>query len=176
LPGISERHFRRLRDAYDAHGAGGIIDRRRGRASGRRAPVDEIEWVLDQFCTRYYDFTAKHFHEAVHGQPMASGQPFRRGYTWTKSVLQLRGLTTKAPRRSVHRKKRERRPLPGRRLFQDGSRHAWLAGQPPLDLIVTLDDATSEVTSIFLAEAEGTASSLRGIAETIETKGLFCSF
>jgi transposase InsO family protein len=61
-------------------------------------------------------------------------------------------------------------------LFQDGSRHAWLAGQPPLDLIVTLDDATSEVASIFLAEAEGTASSLRGIAETIETKGLFCSF
>jgi hypothetical protein len=45
-----------------------------------------------------------------------------------------------------------------------------------LDLIVTLDDATSEVASIFLAEAEGTASSLRGIAETIETKGLFCSF
>jgi hypothetical protein len=128
LLGISERHFRRLRDAYDAHGAEGIIDRRRGRASGRRAPVDEIEWVLDQFCTRYYDFTAKHFHEAVHGQPMASGQPFRRGYTWTKSVLQLRGLTTKAPRRSVHRKKRERRPLPGMMLFQDGSRHAWLAG------------------------------------------------
>jgi transposase len=33
--GISERHFRRLRDRYEAEGAEGLIDRRRGRASGR---------------------------------------------------------------------------------------------------------------------------------------------
>ena len=52
LLGISERHFRRLRDAYEAYGAEGIIDRRRGRASGRRAGVDEIEWVLEEFRTR----------------------------------------------------------------------------------------------------------------------------
>ena len=81
------------------------------------------------FRTRYFDFTAKHFHEQVVGQPMADGQPFRRSYSLVKSVLQLRGLTTKAPRRGVHRRKRERRPLPGMMLFQDGSKHAWL-GQP----------------------------------------------
>ena len=54
LLGMSERHFRRLRDAYEAHGAEGIVDRRRGRASGRRAGVDEIEWVIEEFRTRYY--------------------------------------------------------------------------------------------------------------------------
>src|SRR3982750_236590 len=85
LLGMSERHFRRLRDAYEAHGAEGIVDRRRGRASGRRAGVDEIAWVVEEFRTRYFDFTAKHFHEAVHGRPMADGMPFSRGYTWTKS-------------------------------------------------------------------------------------------
>ena len=37
LLGMSERHFRRLRDAYEAHGAEGIVDRRRGRMSGWRA-------------------------------------------------------------------------------------------------------------------------------------------
>ena len=37
LLGISERHFRRLRDRYEAEGAEGLIDRRRGRVSGRRA-------------------------------------------------------------------------------------------------------------------------------------------
>ena len=41
----------------------GLIDRRRGRASGRRAPVDQIEWLLEQYRTRYWDFTTKHFHE-----------------------------------------------------------------------------------------------------------------
>src|SRR5712691_1168922 len=48
LLGISERHFRRLRDRYEAEGAEGLIDRRRGRASGRRAPVDRLEFVVEQ--------------------------------------------------------------------------------------------------------------------------------
>ena len=59
--GMSERHFRRLRDRYEAEGAAGLVDRRLGRASGRRAPLDQIEWVLEQYRTRYWDFTAKHW-------------------------------------------------------------------------------------------------------------------
>src|SRR5215207_8773780 len=46
---MSKRHFRRLRDAYEERGAEGIADRRRGRASGRRAPVDEVAWVVEAF-------------------------------------------------------------------------------------------------------------------------------
>jgi transposase len=168
--GISERHFRRLRDGYEAEGAEGLMDRRRGRVSGRRAPVDEIEWVLEQYRTRYFDFTAKHFHERL-----VAEDGFRRGYTWTKLTLQRAGLLRRAPKRSAHRKKRVRRPLPGMLLFQDGSRHAWLEGRPPLDLIVTLDDATSEIYSAFLVEEEGTFSSLRGLQEVIERQGLFSS-
>ena len=53
LLGISERHFRRLRDRYEAEGAEGLIDRRRGRVSGRRAAVDQIEFVVEQYRTRY---------------------------------------------------------------------------------------------------------------------------
>jgi hypothetical protein len=170
LLGMSERHFRRLRDRYEAEGAEGIIDRRRGRVSHRRAPVDEVEWVIEQFATRYYDFTVKHFHEELR----RAG--FGRSYTWTKSVLQLRGLVRAAPRRSAHRKKRQRRPLPGMMLFQDGSTHAWLEGRPPLDLIVTMDDATSEIYSAFLVEEEGTFSSFRGLEEVIARMGLFSSF
>ena len=37
LLGFSERHFRRLRDAYEERGEEGLIDRRRGRASPLRA-------------------------------------------------------------------------------------------------------------------------------------------
>ena len=172
LLGMSERHFRRLRDRHEAEGAEGLIDRRRGKASGRRAPVDQIEWVLEQFRTRYFDFTAKHFHEALRAEAPA----FTLSYTWTKSLLQQRGLIGIARGRSAHRKKRVRKPLPGMMLFQDGSTHEWLVGQPDLDLIGTLDDATSEITSLFLTAQEGTASTFRGLAETIARKGLFCSF
>jgi transposase len=170
LLGLSERHFRRLRDRYEAEGAEGLIDRRRGRASGRRAPVDQIEFVVEQYRTRYWDFTVKHFHEALQAE-----HGFRLGYTWTKAILQSRGLVQVAPKRSAHRKRRPRRPLPGMMLFQDGSRYEWLAGQPALDLIVTLDDATSEICSAFLVEEEGTASSFTGLSEVISAKGLFSS-
>src|SRR4029450_2783369 len=111
--GMSERHFGRPRDASEERGAEGIIDRRRGRASGRRSGVDEIAWLIEEFRTRYFDFTAKHFHEAIHGRPMADGKPFVRSYTWTKSVLQQRGLVTKAPKRSAHRKRRGGAARPG---------------------------------------------------------------
>ena len=57
-------------------------------------------------------------------------------------------------------------------LHQDGSRAVWLAGQPPLDLIVTMDDATSTTYSAFLVEEEGTASTFRGLLEVFESKGL----
>jgi transposase len=168
--GMSERHFRRLRDRYEADGAEGLIDRRRGRVSGRRVPVDRIEWLLEQYRTRYFDFTAQHFHERLKAE-----HRFDLGYTWTKLRLQEAGLIQKAARRSAHRKKRPRRPLPGMLLFQDGSTHPWLAGRPPLDLIVTLDDATSEIYAAFLVEQEGTFSSLRGLALVIGRHGLFCS-
>jgi hypothetical protein len=39
-----------------------------------------------------------------------------------------------------------------------------------------MDDATSTITSIFLCEEEGTASSFLGLSETIRGHGLFSSF
>ena len=118
----------------------------------------------------YGDFTVKHFHEKLverHG--------YRLGYTVTRLALQASGLVRKAPRRGAHRRKRPRRPMPGMLLHQDGSTHAWLAGQPPLDLIVTLDDATSEIHSAFLVAEGGHRLDFRGLAEAIARKGLFCS-
>ena len=90
------------------------------------------------------------------------------GYTWLKLHLQWAGVVPKAPRKGAHRRKRERRPL----LHQDGSRHAWLEGQPQLDLIVTLDDATGAIYSAFLVEEEGTASTFRGLKEVFSEHGL----
>jgi hypothetical protein len=100
---------------------------------------------------------------------------FSWGYTWTKTHLQSRGLLAKAARRGAHRRKRPRRPLVGMMLHQDASRDAWLAGRALLDLVVTLDDATSAISSAILVEEEGTVSSFLGLAETIARHGLFCS-
>jgi transposase len=167
LLGVSERTFRRWTRRYEEDGEAGLIDRRLGQASGKRVPVDRAEEVERLYRERYQGFTVKHFHEHLikdHG--------FGWGYTWLKLHLQWAGVVPKAPRKGAHRRKRERRPLPGMMLHQDGSRHEWLEGEAPLDLIVTLDDATGAIYSAFLVEEEGTASTFRALKEVFSERGL----
>ena len=166
--GVSERTFRRWRDRYEEEGAGGLIDRRVGRPSPRRAPTSELERMLGLYHAHYREFTVKHFHEKLverHG--------YRLGYTTTRLHLQKTGAVQPAPRRGAHRRKRPRRPMRGMMLHQDASKHGWLAGQPALDLVITMDDATSEIHSAFLVDEEGSRSSFRGLVEVIERHGLF---
>jgi transposase len=165
--GISERSFRRWSRRYEDDGEEGLRDRRLGRASGRAVSAPERARVEGLYRERYQGFTAKHFHEAL-----VRSHGFGWGYTWTKTFLQSRGLIAKAKTRGAHRRKRPRRAMAGMMLHQDASKHVWLEGQPPLDLVATMDDATSEITSLFLIEEEGTASSFRGLAETFAKKGL----
>lgn len=169
--GMSERTFRRWRDRYEGEGVTGLLDRRLGKASARRVPADQVHDVLTLYRERYGRFTVKHFHDKLrqhHG--------FTLGYTWTKLRLQAAGLVAKAPRRSTHRKKRPRRPLCGMMLHQDGSRHRWLPTlEQQLDLIVTMDDATSEIYSAFLVEEEDTRSTFRALTEVIAAHGLPCA-
>ena len=167
LLGIGERTFRRWRQRFEDEGEAGLLDRRLGKASGKRVPSDRSDEVEALYRTRYAGFTAKHFHEHL-----VKEHNFSWGYTWTKTFLYSKGLLEKAKRRGAHRRKRERRPLPGMMLHQDGSMHVWLAGQPALDLIVTLDDATSAIYSAFLIEEEGTASTFRALTEVFRSHGL----
>jgi transposase len=167
LLGIGERTFRRWRRRFEDEGEAGLLDRRLGKASGKRVPSDRSDEVEALYRTRYAGFTAKHFHEHL-----VKEHNFSWGYAWTKTFLYSKGLLEKAKRRGAHRRKRERRPLPGMMLHQDGSMHAWLTGQPALDLIVTLDDATSAIYSAFLIEEQGTASTFRALTEVFGSHGL----
>jgi transposase len=169
--GVSERTFRRQRARYDEEGLSGLLDRRLGKVSPHRIGADEVDRVLDLYRTRYTGWTVKHFHERLvekHG--------LTRSYGWTKSVLHAAGLVRPAVKRSAHRKKRPRRPVPGLMLHQDGSQHLWLATlEHPIDLIVTLDDATSQIYSAFFVEEEGTDSSFRALLDVFQAHGLPCS-
>jgi hypothetical protein len=174
---VSERTFRRWRDRYDEEGAAGLLDRRLGKASGRRVPADRAEEVEALYRERRQGFTVKHFHEHLvrdHG--------FGSWLHLAKLHLQWKGVAAKAPRKGAHRRKRERRPLPGMMLHQDGSRHQWLEGRRALDLIpgsspgsspgTTLDDATGEIYSAFLIAEEGAASTFRALNEVFGAHGL----
>ncbi|MBM3301244.1 MAG: ISNCY family transposase [Deltaproteobacteria bacterium] len=167
LLGVSDRTFRRYVNRYDEDGMEGLLDRRLTQASSRLAPVDEVLEVARQY-ERYRGWSVRHFYGRYRE---AEG---KRGYTWVKNSLQRQGLVSKVTKGGVHRKRRERAPIPGMMLHQDGSRHEWVPGKK-WDLIVTMDDATNEHYSMFFVEEEGTASSFRGVREVIVRKGLFSS-
>ncbi len=167
LLGVGERTFRRWCQRYDEDGEAGLLDRRLGKVSGKRVPAQQEAEVEALYRSRYSGFTAKHFHEHL-----VRDHRFSWGYTWTKTFLQSKGLLEKAKRRGAHRRKRPRRPLPGMMLHQDASRHQWLGGRPALDLVVTMDDATSAIYSAFLVEEEGTDSTFRALEEVFSEHGL----
>ena len=167
LLGCSERQFRRYRRRYEEEGQAGLVDRRLGKASARRVPVDTVSWMIGEYRTRYKDWNVKHFHEHLRRQ-----YGFEWGYTWTKLRLQAAGAVERARRRGAHRRKRPRKPCVGMMLHQEGSPFAWIDGAPPLDLIITMDDATGEIYSAFLVEQEGTASTFRALLEVFMARGL----
>ena len=167
LLGMSERQFRRYRDRYEEEGLEGLVDRRLGKPSAKRVPSEAAQLMKELYEGPYRGWNVKHFHEHLvrdHG--------FRWSYSWTKTQLQTAGLATRAARRGAHRRKRERKPFEGMMLHQDGSRATWLSGQPALDLIVTMDDATSTIYSAFLVGEEGTASTFRACLEVFAEQGL----
>lgn len=165
--GCSERQFRRYRRRYEEEGLTALFDKRLGRASARRVPADKLMWMLNEYRTRYTGWNVKHFHEHLQRQ-----HSFRWSYTWVKTQLHTAGLVDRNTRRGVHRRKRPRKPCEGMMLHQDASRFAWLENGPELDLVVTMDDATSKIYSAFLVEEEGTASTFHALLEVFTTHGL----
>jgi transposase len=166
--GVCERTFRRYVLRYEDSGLDGLIDKRLAQASARKAPVDEVLALCDRYRSRHLGWNVRHFYTWYR---KGGGT---RSYTWVKNRLQAARLVPKAKKRGAHRKLRERAALPGMILHQDGSTHQWVTGQM-WDLIVTMDDATNEHYSMFFVAQEGTASSFRGVAETIHTHGLCCA-
>ena len=165
--GVTARTFRCGRGRYDAEGAAGVPDRRLGRASARAVPVEDVGARRALYHTRDTGWTVTHVHERWQPEPGGT-----RSYRWTKKTRHAAGHVVRAPRRGAHRKKRPRQPLPRMRLHHDGSTHE---GVPACqgDLIVTLDEATTEISSAVCVEEAGTLSRLRGLPEGMETHGLF---
>lgn len=166
---IRPRTMRRWRWRYERNGYDGLYDRRKRSPSPRRVALAEVEAVLKLYRERYEGWNVRHFHERLREE-----HQIRLSYTWVKTALQQAGLVAKQRKRTTHRTRRERRPMPGMMLFIDGSRHEWVEGRQD-DLILMLDDATNEVYWAELVEEEDTRSTLRAVRGVIEKKGLFCS-
>src|SRR5262245_37126578 len=170
IAGVSDRTMRRMRERYQEFGYDGLFDQRRGKRSTHRIPLETAERVLGLYQEKYFDFSVLHFWEKLrkeHGMAVS--------YSWVKQALQGAGLVKRRSKRGSHRRRRPRRPMPGMLLHIDGSKHRWFQDDRYYDLIVILDDATSEIYYAQLVEEESTLTVMAGLREVIERKGLFCA-
>jgi transposase len=168
--GVTDRTIRRWRERYQEHGYSGLWDHRKRSPSPKRVPVEQLEQVLQLYREKYFDFNVQHFHEKLGDQ-----HGIRFSYTWVKTALQEAGLVKRRKKPGSHRKRRTRRPLPGMLLHIDGSEHGWFSDGRKYELIVILDDATSEIYYAQLVEAEDTRTVMAGLREVMQTRGVFCS-
>jgi transposase len=168
--GVSDRTMRRWRERLEEHGYVGLGDRRKGKPSPKRIPVATMEEMLRLYREKYFDLNMRHFHEKLRDE-----HKIEVSYTSVQNALQGAGLVAKRHKRGPHRKRRVRRVMPGMMLHIDGSKHQWLNDDRWYDLIVILDDATSEIYYAQLVEEESTRTVMAGLWEVIDTKGVFCS-
>ena len=129
-----------------------------------------MEELLRLYREKYFDLNMRHFHEKLREE-----HAIEVSYTSVQNALQGAGLVAKRHKRGPHRRRRPRRPMPGMLLHIDGSKHRWLNDDRWYDLIVILDDATSEIYYAQLVEEESTRTVMAGLREVIETRGLFCA-
>ena len=168
--GLGARQMRRWKERYQEYGYDGLFDRRTGKPSPKRVPLATVEEILRLYQEQYNDFNVQHFHEKLREK-----HQIRLSYTWVKHASQMAGFVKKSRKRGIHRRRRERRPLPGMLLHLDGSSHAWFQDDRRYDLLVILDDATSEIYYAQLVEEESTVTVMRALREVIERKGAFCA-
>ena len=168
--GISCRQMQRWKTRFEHEGYEGLFDRRRGIPSPKRVPLPTVEEVLRLYQERYFDFNVRHFHEKL-----SSEHDINLSYTWVKQALQGAGLVKSRRKRGKHRKRRPRRPLPGMLLHIDASQHRWFCDDRWYDLLVIMDDATSQIYYAQLVEEESTRTVMTALREVIEQKGLFCA-
>lgn len=168
--GVTDRTMRRWRERLESDGYSGLVDRRKGKRSDRRIPLAKVEEVLRLYRETYFDLNMRHFHEKLYEE-----HGIELSYTWVQKALQGAGLVPRGRKRRKHRRRRERRPLSGMLLHIDGSKHQWFGDERWYDLIVILDDATSEIYYAQLVEEESTRTVMAGLKVVIEEKGLFCA-
>ena len=168
--GKSPRSIRRWKRNYEKFGYKALFDQRKGKPNWRRAPIAEVEKVIRLYRDRYYDLNVRHFHEKL-----CEEHDIHWSYGWVKNVLQGAGLVSQSRTRQKHRKRRPRKLLPGMMLHIDGSHHQWFQDGRWYDLLVILDDATSEIYYAQLVEDESTKPVMAGLRQVIETRGWFAS-
>ncbi|OAN63661.1 ISNCY family transposase [Sphingomonas sp. TDK1] len=165
---LCRRQVYRLLDRFRADGAAGLISRKRGRPSNRRLSETFRNQILGIVRERYADFGP-----TLAAEYLAERHGITLSHETLRQLMIGAGLwKAKAAKRARLHQTRNRRERRGELIQVDGSDHDWFEGRGPrCSLLVYIDDATSELMHLEMAEAETALSYMQATRTYLERHG-----
>ena len=167
IAGVSDRIIASWRKQLEEEGYKGLAVHHRGKTSFPLVPLRTVEEVMRLYQESNHHLSVRHFHERLRNE-----HGIRLSYDWVYHALVGAGLVQKG-RVRVHQQLRKPPPLPGMLLQIRSSQYCWFNQDQWFDLLVILDDATSEIYYAQLVEEESTRTVMTAIRDVIKRRGLF---
>ncbi len=166
--GLSIRQIRRLRKAYKADGAIGVVSKKRGNPSNHKYP-DSVKELAIAYVKQYYvDFKPTFACEKLsenHGLTISRE-------TLRKWMIDAELWIPKNCRLKRAYQPRNRRECFGELIQIDGSPHDWFEGRAPkCTLLVYIDDATGKLMECQFVKSESTFTYFDSTRRYLEKHG-----
>ena len=167
--GVSERHTRRLLNAYRRDGAAVLAHGNRERRPHNAVLESEAAAVVRLASAKYAGTNHTHLTELLREREGISlSRPTVR------RILVKAGIGSPRSRRSQQRRvRRQRMPQEGMLVQVDGSHHRWLGENGPrFALLLAVDDATGTVPTAMFCREEDTPSYFLLMDRLIQRHGI----
>lgn len=150
----------------------GLIHKSRGKASPRRWDTEKERLLIELLQENWHGFGptfATEKLEELHGIKVSKEV--------VRKAMIKANIWRPKQRRSVHRKRRERKQMLGIMVQLDGSPHDWFEGRSDkCTLLVYIDDATSQVLWLEFADTESVTALMQATKNYVEKHGIPGSF
>jgi len=130
LLGMSYRQSKRLAKRYREGGTQGLKHGSAGRESNRRKSKKFRERVLRLVGKKYSGEEGERFGPTLAAEHLASDDQVEVNAQTLRRWMLAEGLWSRARKRRLHRKRRERKEHVGELVQMDGSFHDWLHLRP----------------------------------------------
>lgn len=165
---VTDRQIRNLLKQLNEKGEKGLISKKRGKPGNHHKPLHLQNEAVNIVNSLYSDFGPKLANEYLKNKH----QIFISDETLRQWMISAKIWFPKAKRNNMH-PPRERRRSFGELIQIDGSHHDWFEDRgPPCVLMVYIDDATSEITSLYFAQTETLEAYYQALKRHLDQYGI----
>src|SRR5260370_11418801 len=172
MMGLSYRQSKRMAKRYREEGAKGLKHGSAGRESNRRKPKKFRERVLRLVGKKYSGEEGERFGPTLAAEHLASDDEVEVNAQTLRRWMLAEGVWSRARKRRLHRKRRERKEHVGELVQMDGSFHDWLEDRGPRGCLMNMVGESSGDTLARMGREETIWAAVGGLRAWIQTHRL----